>query len=542
MLLFDDYKRQLITKLNSVYKIEDKDAEINTEHGDISIRLFRIKDDPEVIKNNIYNILKKEAYIERFEINGRYLNIWLKTRLMFDILLDAFDRLGTYPDVFQDAEKALVEHTSANPTGPIHIGRTRNSIIGDSIARIIERTGMRVMTQYYVNDSGKQVLYLYIGYEKFHKNEEPTVENLLDGYQKIYNNIDESIENEVSELSRLYEKGDTETIKKIQNIAGIVLSSIMESLKKIDVNIMSYVWESSFIINGSTSRVMSMLENSIKNDGDAKYIEYNGRKIYLTRSDGTSLYFVRDIAYHLYKAGDYDFIIDVLGEDHKEHARNLEYVLKDLLDFNANLRFVFYDFISLESGKMSTRKGNIVTLDELYNKTVDESIKIVKEKRPEYSEEKAREIAVAIASSSIRFNISKVNQNKPMTFRWSEALNFEGDSAPYIMYAYARAKSIIRKISENNTGELNDFNDYERSLIKDMFLYPYYLKSAFENLRPDIIANYLLLLVKSFNDFYMKCPVIGSDQIYKRSKIIEIFIKIMEDAAPLVGIKLLDEI
>ncbi len=542
MLLFDDYKKQLITKLNTVYKIDDKDAEINTEHGDISIRLFRINDDQEKIRNNLYNILKREAYIERFEINGKYLNVWLKTKLMFDILDDAFQRLGIYPDVFQDAEKALVEHTSANPTGPIHIGRTRNSIIGDSIARIIERTGMRVMTQYYVNDSGKQVLYLYIGHEKFHNTEEPTVENLLDGYQKIYNNMDDSIEKEVSELSKLYEKGDTETIKKIQDIAGIVLSSIMESLKKIDVNIMSYVWESSFIVNGATSRVMTMLENNIKSEGNAKYIEYNGKKIYLTRSDGTSLYFVRDIAYHLYKAGDYDVIIDVLGEDHKEHAKNLSYVLKDLLNFNALLRFVFYDFISLETGKMSTRKGNIVTLDDLYEKTVEESIKVVREKRPEYTNEKTMEIALAIASSSIRFNISKVNQNKPMTFRWSEALNFEGDSAPYIMYAYARAKSIVKKIKNIKSIELKDFNEYERSLIKNMFLYPYYLRSAYENLRPDIIANYLLTLVKSFNDFYTNCPVIGSNEEYKRSKIIEMFIKIMDDAAPLLGIKLLDEI
>ncbi len=191
---------------------------------------------------------------------------------------------------------------------------------------------------------------------------------------------------------------------------------------------------------------------------------------------------------------------------------------------------------------MSTRKGRIVTLDDLYEKTIEESVKIIKEKRPDYDENLIKNVSEAIAASSIRFNIVRVNANKPIVFKWSEALNFEGDSAPYIMYSYARACSVLRKSSKSG-GELgNDYNKYEKDLIRVMYSYPYSLKSAVEFLRPDIIANYLLNLSKAFNEFYLNCPVINTPEESKRILLIMVYKNIMEDASKLIGIKLLDEI
>lgn len=243
----------------------------------------------------------------------------------------------------------------------------------------------------------------------------------------------------------------------------------------------------------------------------------------------------------MFKSENFDWIIDVLGEDHKDHAKNLDYVLHNYLDFPSRIDYLFYGFVSLDTGKMSTRKGNIVTVNDLYEKTVEESAAIIKQKRPEYSKEEVDKISNAIAASSIRYNIIKINANKPLTFRWDEALNFEGDSAPYIMYAYARACSLISKTG-NTESSTEEYNEFEKALIKAMYVYPYYLQNSVDFLRADIIAGYILYLVKSFNEFYLNCPIIGNSEENKRMRIVRAFKKIMEDSADLLGIQLLEKI
>lgn len=542
MLLFDDYKKIMLDKIKTIYSVQDNDMELNTNFGDFTLKIFKFKDNREEVYSRIKSSMDME-FIDRVELQGNYINFYIKSSKMLDTVENSIGTFGKYPNTFQDTSKALIEHTSSNPTGPIHVGRIRNSIIGDSIFRIIERYGTRSLTQYFVNDSGKQVISLYLGHIKYHKDEEMTVENLLDGYQKIYTNIDSDpdIKREVQELDEKYETGDNELIKEIQNTASIVLKSITDSLAKLGIHISTYVWESNFIMYGNVAQLIDSLSEDLKSEGKAKYIEIGDKKIFLTRQDGTSLYFARDLVYHMFKSENFDWIIDVLGEDHKDHAKNLDYVLHNYLDFPSRIDYLFYGFVSLDTGKMSTRKGNIVTVNDLYEKTVEESAAIIKQKRPEYSKEEVDKISNAIAASSIRYNIIKINANKPLTFRWDEALNFEGDSAPYIMYAYARACSLISKTG-NTESSTEEYNEFEKALIKAMYVYPYYLQNSVDFLRADIIAGYILYLVKSFNEFYLNCPIIGNSEENKRMRIVRAFKKIMEDSADLLGIQLLEKI
>ncbi len=543
MLLFNDYKDILLKKLKNLYgNISSNDIEIGENYGDLTLKIFKIREDPEKVLIKIRNEIRDD-FIEKIELKNNYINFFIKPVEMLRTMNESIKQFSMYPNVFQDTSRVLIEHTSSNPTGPIHVGRIRNSIIGDSIFRLLDRYGYRAITQYFVNDSGKQVISLYLGHMRYHKNEKPSLENLLDGYQRIYRDreIDHSIDEEIKQLDERYENGDKELITSIQEVASIVLDSIKSSLKKIGIEISTYVWESNFILYGEVNRMLDDISTELKSEGNAKYLAIGDKKIFLTRTDGTSLYFARDIVYHLFKAQSFDWIIDILGEDHKNHAGNLDFVLKNYFDFESKINYVFYGFVSLESGKMSTRKGRIVTLNDLYDKTIEESIKIIRVKRPSYEDEKINKISKAIASSSIRFNIIKVNANKPITFKWSEALNFEGDSAPYIMYSYARACSILKK-SKNYGESYGDYNEYERKLIKTMYIYPYYLKGAVDFLRPDIMANYMLLLSKTFNDFYLNCPIINDPEMNKRIKLLTTFKKILEDSSNIVGINLIDEI
>ncbi len=543
MLLFNDYKDIILKKIKGLYgNINANDIEISENYGDLTLKIFKIKENPENILMRIRSEVRDE-FIEKIELKNSYVNFFIKPVEMLKSMDESIKHFSMYPNVFQDTSKVLVEHTSSNPTGPIHVGRMRNSIIGDSIFRLLDRYGYRAVTQYFVNDSGKQVISLYLGHMRYHKNEKPNLENLLDGYQRIYRDMDadHGIEKEIEQLDERYENGDKDLIASIQEVASIVLDSIKSSLKKLGIEISTYVWESNFILYGEVDKMLYDISSELKSEGSAKYLAIGDKKIFLTRTDGTSLYFARDIVYHLFKAQNFDWIIDVLGEDHKNHAGNLDFVLKNYFDFESKINYVFYGFVSLESGKMSTRKGRIVTVNDLYDKTMDESVKIIRVKRPSYGDEQISKISRAIASSSIRFNIIKVNANKPITFKWSEALNFEGDSAPYIMYSYARACSILKK-SKSYVESFGEYNEYERKLIKTMYIYPYYLKGSVDFLRPDIIANYILLLSKAFNDFYLNCPIINDPEMGKRIKLLTTFKRILEDSSSIIGIDLLDEI
>ncbi|EQB73999.1 MAG: hypothetical protein AMDU4_FER2C00034G0008 [Ferroplasma sp. Type II] len=542
MLLFDDYRKIILDEIKKIYSIQDNDMDINGNFGDFTLKIFKFKENREEVYSKIKSIMGKD-FIDKIELQGNYINFYIRAEKMLDTIDNSLETFGMYPNVFQDTSKALIEHTSSNPTGPIHVGRIRNSIIGDSIYRIINRYGTRSCTQYFVNDSGKQVISLYLGHIKYHRDEEMTVENLLDGYQKIYTNIekDPDIKKEVQALDERYENGDSQLIKEIQKTASIVLQSITDSLEKLGIHISTYVWESNFIMYGNVNELINSLSDNLKSEGKAKYIEIGDKKIFLTRQDGTSLYFARDLVYHMFKSENFDWIIDVLGEDHKDHVKNLDYVLHKFLDFPSRIDYLFYGFVSLDTGKMSTRKGNIITVNDLYEKTVEESVSIIKEKRPDYGKDEIDRISRAIAASSIRFNIVKINANKPLTFRWEEALNFEGDSAPYIMYAYARACSLISRSGKSGKSSV-EYNEYEKNLIKAIYFYPYYIQNSVDFLRADIMAGYMLYLVKSFNDFYLNCPIVGTEEEQKRIKIVEVFKKIMEDSAELVGIQLLEKI
>ncbi len=542
MLLFDDYKKDILEEIKKMYSVSENDMDINGDYGDFTLKIFKFQDKKEEVYNKIRAALTKD-YIEKIDLQGNYINFFIRADKMLNAVESSIETFGMYPNIFQDTSKALIEHTSSNPTGPIHVGRIRNSIIGDSIYRIINRFGTRSCTQYFVNDSGKQVISLYLGHVKYHEEEPMTVENLLDGYQKIYSNMekDPSIKKEIQELDERYERGDRELIGNIQKTAAIVLESITATLEKLGIHISTYVWESNFILYGDVASLINRLSDELKLEGNAKYLEIGDKKIFVTRQDGTSLYFARDLVYHMFKSENFDWIIDVLGEDHKDHAKNLDYVLHNYLDFPSRINYLFYGFVSLDTGKMSTRKGNIITVNDLYEKTIEESEKIIREKRPDYSEETVGQISRAVASSSIRFNIVKINANKPLTFRWSEALNFEGDSAPYIMYAYARACSVLSR-ARNSTGSSKEYNEYEKNLIKAMYLYPYYLQNSVDFLRADIMAGYMLYLVKSFNEFYLNCPVIGNEEEQKRIGILKAFKRIMEDSSELLGIQLLEKI
>lgn len=426
--------------------------------------------------------------------------------------------------------RVLLEHTSVNPTGPIHVGRARNPIIGDTLARCMRAYGYDVTTEYYVNDVGKQVVLLAWGLENIPADEVPAIDSekadhrLVVYYQKANKMMEEDPEvaRQVGQMLRRFEDGDEEVMAQVRKTAKLMLDGIIESLVSINVVIDQFTWESEFIKDGSAHNVVEQLKRSehCGEDQGACYLELkqfgiHGKetRFFFTRADGTTLYTTRDMAYHLNKFDRADRTINILGEDQKLGQAQLAIALKILGQERAP-ECVFYSFVSLPEGRMSTRKGTVVYLDDLIEEAEERALDEVRKRRNDLSEERMLEIARAIGRGAVRYNIVRVQPEKPLVFKWEDALNFEGNSAPFVQYAHARACSIQRKAgvtgSEYDPAVLT--NEYELRLVRTLARYPSVIREAGEKQRIQALPAYGHEVAAAFNQFYTYVPVLKGEE------------------------------
>ena len=540
--IFRDRANAMLRNIGINMEVE----EAKENFGDFTLPCFSLakemKKNPALIAKDIAEKLKDE-YFEKIEAVGPYVNFWINAKKLAELTLEEI--LSGEIFKFQKREKVIVEHTSANPTGPLHVGRTRNSIIGDSLARIMRKYGYDVEVQYFVNDVGKQVATLLWGIKNIKIEEKDTRGDYryVPYYQAAYRELEKNpeIEEEIQEIIWKYERGDEELRKMAEEYVGSVLKGIEESLKNINIYFDNFVWESSLV--NRAREVADSLKDYLKEDDGAFYIDLKelgveGKdRLYLFRRDGTTLYPLRDIAYHLLKGERARKNVDVLGEDHKLHFQAIKKIV-EILNENIELDALFYSFVKLPEGKMSTRQGKVVYLDDLLKEAEARVDEIIKNR--EYEKEEMKKIRRAIAVGAIRFHILNVQEEKPMTFRWEDALNFEGESAPFIQYTYARAASILRKTNWNGEYSIEYISHpQEIKLLKLMAKYPSMVENAVRRLSPYIMARYAYTLASQFNQFYRDCPVLKADDNTKNARlaIVKAFKKLIKDVLELLGIE-----
>ncbi len=529
---YEEYDSLSRTRINEYLKKKSPEAEYRyyrpqRSYGDLSFDFQRSR--IPLIREEIESLSDSRI---SFSVTGKFVNAKYDdqsfSRRVIESSLD--NRLFHFPST---GRKIQVEHTSANPTGPLHIGRVRNSIIGDTMAQILRAYGNEVFTEYYVNDIGTQVEALLLGAELFGE------ENYTESYRKIFENMDDYKER-VEELMLKAETGDVEFLTESRRKLGVFLNDVLTDLTRLSIKFDGFTWESEFIINGSAKKVLSMFSSRLEDDNGAKYIDSPEGRMYLMRSNGTTVYFTRDIAYHLRKAETFDLSIDVLGEDHRNHFRKVAYALKSL--GKENISALFYSFISTREGKMSTRRGNVIYVRDLISGAIEKAKQEILRRRSDLSQGELDEISTKIGLAAVRYNIVKNSPEKPVTFDYDEALNFEGDAAPFIMYSYARARSILSKIGKDSAIDWK-FEKEELDLVRIIALYPEILAESSDRLRPDKIAKYSYDLASSFNQFYRDCPVLDSGSNYQRRvEIVRAFAKTMEELFRMLGIEASEKI
>ncbi|SMP34847.1 arginyl-tRNA synthetase [Halobellus salinus] len=477
-------------------------------------------------------------YIDRVDTQGPYVNFYVSTAYYADAL--EAGREADYGTLPSTGRSVVVEHTSANPTGPVHVGRARNPIYGDAVARVLEYAGHDVDAHYYVNDAGRQIATFTWAYETFDDSELPDPERDradydLVRYYRAGNAFLESgddeaaaeAEAEIAAIMQGLEAGDEAAFERVSAVVDQVLDGMQTSLGRLPAEFDRFVKETEFMRSGDADDVVERLRGSehAVYEEDAWQLDLSAygidKNLVFLRSDGTTLYTTRDLAYHEWKFDNYDEAVTVLGEDHKLQAEQLEAALEVLGHDTDALRQTFYSWVNLPEGGMSTREGTGVDLDDL----LDESVQRARDEVESRLDSRGRDdhlddadldrIARQVGIGAVRYDIVSKQPTKGITFEWDRALDFEAQSAPYVQYVHARCCGIEAEAAAAGIEAATDLtrlgSDAERDLIAAVARFPAVIEEAADGLEPHVVATFVRSFAETFNTFYRECSVLNAD-------------------------------
>jgi arginyl-tRNA synthetase len=512
--------------------------------GEIAFPTFRAaaaaKLPPPELAQRLAAAIRPDPALRSVSAKGGYVNFRVDPIQLVDRTVSGILARGPrYGHAAPVPRATCVEHTSANPTGPFHIGRVRNAIIGDTLARLLRAAGRSVTTQYYVDDMGRQSAMITWIWTKPRDAWPESIRTSVDGEEAPGEKVDRhrgrpypavsaylkerpEAAAEVAELVRRLESGTSPP--EHHALAQSILDGMLASLARLGIRFDEFVWESTFVKDGSVDAVLKRLRaapHAVQEENGAWAIDASTYKlpkdsarVIVQRGDGTSLYVTRDVAYHLAKFGRFPDVIDVLGQDHQLHARTLAALLAEIGETRRPEFLIYQDITVPEGGRMSTRGGSAVWLDQLLEEALERARKEVHDRREDLSEPDVQAISEAVATGAIRYHIARVAPEKPVVFRWEDALSFEGRSGPFVQYSYARASSVLRK-GEVDSGpfpyEASRLQGIEElALVRVLASLPRVVGQAARTSHVHSMAGYAHDVADQFNRFYHAVPVLHS--------------------------------
>jgi arginyl-tRNA synthetase len=552
-------KKEIIQVLAKTLRIneEEIDNKLETpyfsEYGDYAFPCYilaaKLKKNPHKIAEELAEKLKgKIKSVNEIKIINGYVNFYLDKRNLAEKVLNKIlkekEKYGSGKKISEG--KIALEHTSLNPNSSPHVGRARNSIIGDSLKRILEFKGYKVETYYYVNDVSKQIAMMALNFKG-----KENFSDLLSLYIKVNKEIKENpeLQEKVFSLLEKFEKGERKIKKKFEKIVNIAIKGQMKILEEFGINFDKFDYESTYI--KESKKILNDFKKTKKlfMDEQKRFVlnqegyglegKMKSPMLVLARSNGTGLYPLRDIAYTLDKLKRCKDTYIVLGEDQKLYFEQLKVALKMLGKRAPNV--IHYSYVLIEEEgeikKQSTRKGDVVLLEDFMKQAVEKASKEIKKR-------KTKGDAKKIGYGAVKYTIIKNDLNKNIIFNWDSALSFEGNSSPYLQYSYARASSIIKKAKyKSKKVVVYNLNEHEIKLVKKLENFPVVVEEAYKHLNPSLIANYSFELAQIFNEFYHACKVLDADKKDKQERLalVESFRIVIKSSLSLLGIEVMDE-
>lgn len=521
--------------------------------GDVTIVVFPLlkisKQSPEQTAEALGNYLVEHvSQITAFNVVKGFLNLNIAPEYWLTAL-ETIAQNKTFGQAAPSGKTYMVEYSSPNTNKPLHLGHLRNIFLGYAVAEILKANGHTVIKTQIINDRGIHICKSMLAWQKFGKGETPESTNLkgdhlvgkyyveFDKAYKIEINqlIEEGLTKEAAEkeapifkeaqeMLRKWEQGDETVVALWKEMNGWVYAGFDATYKTMGVDFDELYYESDTYLLGK-SAVEEGLKKEVfepKEDGSV-WCDLSAEKLddkLLLRADGTSVYMTQDIgtAIERYKNHpNLNGIIYTVGNEQNHHFKVLFIILKKLgYKWAEECHHLSYGMIELPDGKMKSREGTVVDADELMAEIVNDAKNMTQERGhlDGLSQQEKEKLYAQIGLGGLKYFLLKVDAKKGMVFNPEESIDLNGNTAPFIQYAYARIQSLLKKATELNYSTIYtnvDINEEETTLIKLLKDYPVVLQEAGANISPANLCNYIYELVKTFNHFYQNIPILREE-------------------------------
>ena len=518
-------KELIASELAKVIDSLDQDAILNlleqpksSDLGDIAFPAFSLakveRKAPQAIAADIAEKIDQSAF-EKVVATGPYVNFFLdKSKISDQVIKSVIEAGADYGQQDEGhGQNITIDLSSPNIAKPFSVGHLRSTVIGDALSNIFRKMGYNTIKINHLGDWGKQFGLLMVAYKKW-GSKEAVEANPIDELLKLYVRINAEIENdpELDEEGRKWfkklEDGDPEATELWQWFRDESLVEFNRIYKLLGVEFDSLNGEAFY--NDKMYEGVQILEDKglLKESKGASIVELDDVNLppaMIKKSDGATLYITRDIATAIYRARTYNFVKNIyaVGQEQSNHFRQLKAVLKKMgFDWSDDMVHVDFGLVTKNRQKLSTRKGNIILLEPTLQEAISRAKAQIEEKNPEL--ENKEEVAHAVGVGAVKFYDLKTDRRNGYDFDLEAMVSFEGETGPYVQYAYARIQSILRKAnftpSTDATYSLSDPESWE--IIKLLQDFSRVVKRAAENYDPSLIAKYAINLAQAFNKYY----------------------------------------
>ena len=518
-------KELIASELAKVIDSLDQDAILNlleqpksSDLGDIAFPAFSLakveRKAPQAIAADIAEKIDQSAF-EKVVATGPYVNFFLdKSKISDQVIKSVIEAGADYGQQDEGhGQNITIDLSSPNIAKPFSVGHLRSTVIGDALSNIFRKMGYNTIKINHLGDWGKQFGLLMVAYKKW-GSKEAVEANPIDELLKLYVRINAEIENdpELDEEGRKWfkklEDGDPEATELWQWFRDESLVEFNRIYKLLGVEFDSLNGEAFY--NDKMDEAVQILEDKglLKESKGASIVELDDVNLppaMIKKSDGATLYITRDIATAIYRARTYNFVKNIyaVGQEQSNHFRQLKAVLKKMgFDWSDDMIHVDFGLVTKNRQKLSTRKGNIILLEPTLQESISRAKAQIEEKNPEL--ENKEEVAHAVGVGAVKFYDLKTDRRNGYDFDLEAMVSFEGETGPYVQYAYARIQSILRKAnftpSTDATYSLSDPESWE--IIKLLQDFSRVVKRAAENYDPSLIAKYAINLAQAFNKYY----------------------------------------
>ena len=542
-----DYKSIIANKISELTELETEKVmsliEIppQKEMGDYAFPCFSLAKllhkAPQMIASDLATSENlKLDFLSEVKAQGPYLNFFIdRGTYAFDVVSEINKLSGDYGNAsIGDGKTVIVEYSSPNIAKPFHVGHAFTTIIGNSLAKIYTKLGYKVIRMNHLGDYGTQFGKLITAYRLW-GDEEKLNESPIDELLRIYVKFHEEEKNDPSltesarENFKKLEDGCAEEValwEKFREMSLVVFNKLYD---RMGISFDNYNGESFYsTMSGDVVKMLKDKNLLVESEG-AQVVdleEYGYPPCIILKSDGTTIYASRDLAAAMYRYDNFKFDknIYVVGIPQALHFKQVFAVLKKAgFDYADNCEHVGFGLVKFKNMKFSTRDGNIVLLEDLINESVAKTKEIITNNNQargiEMTEEEIDMISEKVGLGAVIYTYVKSGRERDIVFSWEEMLDFEGDTAPYLIYTYARTRSILRKAMEQNLCPSESFDDSikllnsddEYSVIRALGDFPSCIVNAAKSNEPFMISRQIAQIARSFNRFYNNSSILGAD-------------------------------